>query len=734
MARILRIDPRASVTDGAPILSVVVDLTQSKRISDVTADCAGLTGNALFDCQAKALEQTRALFTPFPYPEKNANLLITVDGAAQPATFVSKARWGEQLNSPDVGTAWLLTIDCSSSMGNRFAEAKALATAFINSMTANDIVDIVPFTDHQVLRDSGWIPASKRSDAAAFVSRLSTYPAGGRTRPLATFIRTAVTDAFNNLGNVGSSINVPMHQAMVVLSNGQAGGDPSSTGPGALTLQQYLTKGRFPEDNTALPKTPVPVISIWFPPSQWVEELMQSSQEFMLNLANTEIGGFYTIVRQGDAARAGRIVAAVRERFNNMHIVKYRVSCIAPNVQQTFQLVFSNVKPMIAGDASFKDVPVGIDPTTWPLDINYQYTMDRAKSRPVAPGESFKIYGNFCWGGEKSRAEVYFLPKDQAAPPSIQGGDIQTAKRAQQQLIAMNMRGKTLEASDTFVEFEAPDSEKILLGKGDSMQVRLVVYDNNAKRTSAVDAKNILTLKGSPAPFPWLLVGGGAAGFVVLVLLVLAVVRAGGSKRGRGAGSPPPAPVVAMGPQPYPGAGGYGAPPAGPAAAPYGAPQAQPYGAAPVAQPYSAPAQPAPQPAAGDFMYGGKPAQYGLTGAQPAHGAPPPDPYAVPGAAPAGGASRAVLSGSAGTFYAAAGSDLVVGRDASRCQIVLQEPRVSAVHAVVHFDGAQVYVRDDGSNNGTFVNGNRLGPGMMTPVPPGSVLRFGPVEFVVRLE
>jgi pSer/pThr/pTyr-binding forkhead associated (FHA) protein len=130
-------------------------------------------------------------------------------------------------------------------------------------------------------------------------------------------------------------------------------------------------------------------------------------------------------------------------------------------------------------------------------------------------------------------------------------------------------------------------------------------------------------------------------------------------------------------------------------------------------------------------MYGGQPPQYGLTGAQPAAMMPPPDPYAAPGM---GGARSAVLSGAAGTFNITAGIETNVGRDGARCQVLLQEPRVSAVHATLRFDNGQLTVRDGGSNNGTFLNGNRLAGGVPTPIPPGSMLRFGPVEFLVRLE
>jgi len=74
-----------------------------------------------------------------------------------------------------------------------------------------------------------------------------------------------------------------------------------------------------------------------------------------------------------------------------------------------------------------------------------------------------------------------------------------------------------------------------------------------------------------------------------------------------------------------------------------------------------------------------------------------------------------------------------VGRDPAQCPITLAEPRVSGVHATLRFDGGHLNVRDEGSNNGTYVNGTRIAPNAFTPVPSGAQLRFGPVEFTVRL-
>jgi hypothetical protein len=681
-AKLLRIDPRASTQDGSPVLTTVIDLVQNKRMSDLTRPCAALNGDAYNDCVANALEQPNALYSSFDFPDKNAVLLVTVDGADVPGKFESKARWGDSTAQPGVGTAWLILIDAASSMGNRFDEAKSVASAFVNAMGPNDIVDVMFFNDKSVVEDSKWV---NKKDAAlqTIASVNKTFPTQGRTRPLFNIIKTAATDGFKELGNAGTSVVVPMHQAMVVLSNGAAGADPSSTAAASNLLRDYLTKGRFPENNEVLPKTPVPVVSIWFPSKQ-VEEFAANAREFMEGLANPEIGGFYSIVRDKQEARAANIVNAVRTRFNKMHIVKWRVSCVAPSITQTFKLAFLNTDPPIAGDATFQNVPVGIDPSQWPLDIDRAATEKAAQKEPAHPGGTIKILGNFCWGGNTQRAELYMVPKNQPAPASLQGGGIDDAKKAQRTLIEQGMRGKAVTVNEGMAEFELPDKESFLAGKGDQMSARLIVYDNQAKRTSAITADKIITVKAREKPLPLMLIGGLTFGGLVLVLLIASLVRGGGNKRRGGGAQPaaPPRPVVAGGGPPM-GPGGY-APPGG------------------------------SPPMGGDFGGG-----YG----------PPPM-----GGMHMGGASRAVISGPPGVFTFHPGVEMRVGRDGGTCQIVLNEPRVSGTHAVIKFEGGQVLVRDENSNNGTSVNGGRIPPLVWTPVPPGGSLRFGPIEFSVRLE
>jgi FHA domain len=663
-AHILRIDPRASFVDGAPVLTTVLEVVQNKRMSDVTSKCATMTGDAAQDCIANALEQPGALYSSFDFPDKNAIFTVAVDGADTPARFESKARWADSAGQAGVGTAWLIVVDAAASMGPRFEEAKHVASAFVNAMGPNDIVDVMLFNDKGVVLDSKWV-SNKAQGTATLAAATHVYPSQGRTRPLFNILKQAATDGFKELGNAGQSVTVPMHQAMVVLSNGSAGADASSNAAAANLLKEYLTKGRFPENNDVLPKTPVPVVSIWFP-TKLVDEFAANAREFMEGLANPEIGGFYSIVRDGQQTRAGNIVTAVRTRFGKMHIVKWRVSCIAPSITQTFRLVFQNTNPQMQGDATFQNVPVGIDPTTWPIDIDREATEKAAKKDPIYPGGTVKIYGNFCWGGNQQRAEIYMVPKNQVAPASLQGQSLDEAKKAQRTLIEAGMRGKATSAGDSFAEFELPSTPKFLTGKGDNVTARIVVYDNQARRTSAITADKILTVHAREAPLPYLLIGGATFGGVVLVLLLVSVFRGGGGKR-RNAGA-----------------------------------QAAPPRAAPAPGPIGT----APSPA--DFGAG-----YGAAAAGP---------------------SRGILAGTAGTFTIGPGLDMRVGRDGAACQIVLTEPRVSGTHATLKFEAGQLMVRDESSNNGTYLNGQRIPPGMWTPLAPGASLRFGPVEFAVRLE
>lgn len=641
-AKLLRIDPRTSQESGHPIITTVVEVSQSRRISEAVADCAASTGDGQLDCMSQALEKPNALYTPFPFPAKNAIFAVSVDDMDRPAKYVSHAKWGDSGREPGVGTAWLILIDADRRMAQSFQDARQLAGRFVAAMGPNDIVNLMFFNDRQVVRDSQWLPTAKQAQAARLIDSIKdTYPSQGRNRPLLTIIKTAATDAFKALGNVGANVKIPMHQAMVVLSSGFGGTDPATSGPGALELQKYMTSGRFPPDNTALPKTPVPVISVYFPHATY-DEFKNNSVDFMQNLANPQIGGFFSVMRKGEGTRSDGIVRAVRTRFSTMNIVKWKVSCLAPKITQSFKLVFNNVNPPILGDTTFEDVPIGIDPTSWPLDVDVAQT----QAQGVYPGGRFRVFGDFCWGGDKSRAEAYFVPAGTTTPSDLKTTDVETARRAQKQLIAQGMRGTAIEAADAFVEFAAPDSEQMVHGSGPRAVARLVVFDNKASRTSSV-----IELPATSAPFPLTWVLGGLFAVTVVALLLVVILRGSGKKR-----APAPAPRAA-----------------------------------------------APQPG-------------------------PPRPVAPSSVA------QATLQGPAGVFTVAKGNEVRAGRDESKCVVLLNDPSVSGVHATLKVENGQFWVRDERSNNGTFVDETRLPPGSWTALRTGSQLRFGPIGFSVRLE
>jgi pSer/pThr/pTyr-binding forkhead associated (FHA) protein len=85
-------------------------------------------------------------------------------------------------------------------------------------------------------------------------------------------------------------------------------------------------------------------------------------------------------------------------------------------------------------------------------------------------------------------------------------------------------------------------------------------------------------------------------------------------------------------------------------------------------------------------------------------------------------------------FTVAAGSEVRAGRDDSKCVVLLNDPGVSGVHASLKLEGGQLWIRDERSNNGTFVDETRLPPGTWTPFGAGRQLRFGPVGFSIRLD
>src|SRR5258708_10045842 len=71
-AHVLRIDPRAGLQDGKPVLTTVIEIVQFKRLSDALQPCAGVTGAGPLACWSGQLEKPGARCDPFPLPQHKA--------------------------------------------------------------------------------------------------------------------------------------------------------------------------------------------------------------------------------------------------------------------------------------------------------------------------------------------------------------------------------------------------------------------------------------------------------------------------------------------------------------------------------------------------------------------------------------------------------------------------------------------------------------------------------------
>jgi class 3 adenylate cyclase len=78
---------------------------------------------------------------------------------------------------------------------------------------------------------------------------------------------------------------------------------------------------------------------------------------------------------------------------------------------------------------------------------------------------------------------------------------------------------------------------------------------------------------------------------------------------------------------------------------------------------------------------------------------------------------------------------VLIGRDSGQCDVVLLNTSVSRRHARLSVDENNfLQVEDVGSTNGTSINGKPVEPGVSQTLVPGSTLKLGDIELVVRYD
>src|SRR5215467_12667522 len=105
-SHILRIDPRAGIANGKPVISTVIEAVQFNTLSQVLQPCASMRGTgATLSCWSENIEKPGALFTPLkPDIWSYARFLVKVAGEDRLAAFVDKEAWGPAAaaGKPDV--------------------------------------------------------------------------------------------------------------------------------------------------------------------------------------------------------------------------------------------------------------------------------------------------------------------------------------------------------------------------------------------------------------------------------------------------------------------------------------------------------------------------------------------------------------------------------------------------------------------------------------------------------
>jgi pSer/pThr/pTyr-binding forkhead associated (FHA) protein len=92
-----------------------------------------------------------------------------------------------------------------------------------------------------------------------------------------------------------------------------------------------------------------------------------------------------------------------------------------------------------------------------------------------------------------------------------------------------------------------------------------------------------------------------------------------------------------------------------------------------------------------------------------------------------------VVGPTVGLSFALVGDSLRVGRDPASATLLLRDQTVSRNHASLDRRGNEWLVTDQGSTNGTFVNGQRLAPQQPVPLQPGARVKFGDVECMFQV-
>jgi hypothetical protein len=584
-AKFIRIDPEPSTDEkkGTPVVNMIVELAVAHPITSFAEGCnIGGTGKKgtrdAYSCMSGKIEAT-GYVKQFEFPKDQAHVVSIVGGEPRPMEIVD-ANPVKDVEAANAGVAWEILMDASSSIGTRWASMQDVADSIIKAMGPHDAVQVKIMDDKGVRVKTKWLAAGNKGKASSTLRGVTTtYKSTASVDSLISRVEKETIDGFQSIfkdGVEGADEGVmPLIQAVVILSDG---GDSSAAGfaggAEAKVAHEKLVKGEMGIGDI---KLPIPVISIWFPNDDWtglLNETRRSNEyEWMSNMATPEVGGYFDIVLAGET-KGAKIAKVVRNRFDNMYFVEAKASCLDTSGEQKFKLVFEDTKSKIVPD-TWSNVPIAFNFTKWLLDVDKKKTEEAATKAPLKPGDTFEVFGDFCWGSNTGAAEAYFVTEADAADVKKASADKtgKAAKALLQNLAAKGQKAETVSASPLEAKFKVPSTPALFDNKPDSFSLNVVILDTKALRASARDQSGLLVLKAQKAPINRLLIVGAIGGGVVLILLIAILARSGGGGGGRAkrrAGGAPPAPGPTPGqpPGPPPGYAPGGSTPSGPSFGP----------------------------------------------------------------------------------------------------------------------------------------------------------------------
>ncbi len=71
---------------------------------------------------------------------------------------------------------------------------------------------------------------------------------------------------------------------------------------------------------------------------------------------------------------------------------------------------------------------------------------------------------------------------------------------------------------------------------------------------------------------------------------------------------------------------------------------------------------------------------------------------------------------------------VTIGRDKSN-GIIVNDPKVSRIHALISFEKDKILLRDSGSRNGTYLNGKKIPSNRKVNISDGDLIRVGDTQF-----